>query len=144
MTARTRSTLLIALVAGGALAAGAGAAGAAVQFKTPSNNIGCYGTSTEVRCDVRSSTGKRPPKPRACRFDWGTAFVLTRTGRGRGLCVSDTVLPYPGQTGVRTLAYGRSIRVNARITCTSRRVGLTCRNRAGHGFFLSKTRIRLY
>ncbi len=136
--------LLVAAIAGGALAATAAGGSAAVQFKTPSANIGCYGTSTDVRCDIRRSTGTRPPKPRTCRFDWGTAFGLTRTGRGRGLCVSDTTLPYPGQTGVRTLKYGRSIRVNARIVCTSRRTGLTCRNTAGHGFFLSKSRIRLY
>lgn len=143
MTTRIRSLIAVGAAAAG-LAALAGPAGAAVMFKTPSGNIGCYGTSTDVRCDIRQSSGTKPAKPRACKFDWGTAYGLTRTGRGRGLCVSDTTLPYPGQTGVRTLRYGKSIRVNRRITCTSQTSGLTCRNTAGHGFFLSKQRIRLY
>lgn len=139
-------TPLGGLVLSAALAALAvapiGDAGAAT-FATPSLNIGCYSTTTDVRCDIRRSRATRPSRPRGCRFDWGTAYGLTRTGRGRGLCVSDTALPNPSNPP-RILRYGRSIRVNAGITCTSRRAGLTCRNRAGHGFFLSRERIRLF
>lgn len=142
MTTRMRHLIVVA-IAGAGLATFSVTANADVSFKTPSNNIGCYGTSTEVRCDIRTSSAKRPPKPRSCRADWGTAFELTRTGRGHGRCVSDSALPYPG-SGMRTLRYGTSIRVNNRITCTSRTTGLTCRNTRGHGFLLSKTKIRLY
>ncbi|MFP5451097.1 MAG: DUF6636 domain-containing protein [Thermoleophilia bacterium] len=135
--------LIAGAAAAAAIAGAAGTASAAVTFATPTLNIGCHGTAKDVRCDIRSSSARRPPKPRVCDFDWGTAFGLTRRGKGRGLCVSDTVLPDPGRPP-RILRYGRSIRVNARIVCTSRRTGLTCRNAAGHGFLLSKQRIRLY
>lgn len=135
--------LIAGAAAAAAIAAGAGSASAAVTFATPSLNVGCYGTSTDVRCDIRRSSARRPSKPRSCEFDWGTAFGLTRTGRGRGLCVSDTVLPDPSNPP-RILRYGRSIRVNKRIVCTSRTTGLRCRNTAGHGFLLSRQRIRLY
>lgn len=142
MTIRTRHLLALGVV-GAALAAFAGTASADVRFATPSLNIGCYGSSTSVRCDIRNTSGKKPPRPRSCRFDWGTAYGLTRTGRGHGLCASDTTLPDPRRPGP-ILKYGRSIRVNAKITCTSRRTGLTCRNTKKHGFILSTQRIKLY
>jgi len=44
----------------------------------------------------------------------------------------------------RVLRYGQTVRLGRRLSCTSRRAGLTCRNLAGHGFFLSRDRIRLY
>jgi hypothetical protein len=44
----------------------------------------------------------------------------------------------------RVLGYGRTIRFGRRIACTARRSGLTCRNRDGHGFFLSRERVRLF
>ena len=129
----------VALLAG----AGAGQASSAVTFATPSLNIGCYGGVMQVRCDIARSAAPRPPRPRACRFDWGTAFGVGRTGRGRGLCASDTVLPDPRRPP-RILRYGQRLRVNAAITCVSRRTGLTCANSGGHGFTLSTQRIRLF
>lgn len=137
-------TLLGAVAVGALCALGpVGAASADVAFATPTLNIGCYGTSVEVRCDIGRSSATRPKRPRSCEFDWGNAFGLGRTGRGFGICAGDTALPDPNRPP-RILRYGRSIRVNARITCTSRVTGLTCRNRQGHGFLLSKQRIRLY
>lgn len=114
-----------------------------VRFATPSRNIGCVGMSTDVRCDIASSRAPRPPRPKNCRGDWGNAFAVERTGRGHGLCASDTVLPGPNDP-VRILRYGTTIRLGGGLSCTSRRAGLTCRNRGGHGFFLSKQRIRLF
>lgn len=143
MTTRLLRPLITVAASAATLAACAATASADVRFATPSLNIGCYGDATSVRCDIRHTSGKKPPRPRACRFDWGTAYGLTRTGRGRGICASDTTLPDPKRPG-RILKYGKSIRVNARITCTSRITGLTCRNTKKHGFMLSKQRIRLY
>jgi hypothetical protein len=97
------------------------------------------GDSTFVRCDIAQTRVKRPPKPSSCRFDWGNAFGLGPRGRARRLCVSDSALG-----SRRILRYGRTQRFGRRISCTSRRVGLTCRNRDGHGFFLSRDRIRLF
>jgi hypothetical protein len=131
--------LVVAFLAFAALALPGSSAGIGVDFTTPSRNIGCAGDATFVRCDIRQTRVKPPPKPRSCKFDWGNAFELRQRGRARRLCHSDTVLG-----SRRVLAYGRSTRLGRRITCTSRRSGLTCRNRDGHGFFLSRARIRLF
>jgi hypothetical protein len=139
---RTRTLILSAAVA--ALLLVPAAALGVQRFVTPSGNIGCAGDRTELRCDILETSAPQPPKPRSCRFDWGHAFRLTPTGRGRRLCVSDTVVPTPGARGVRTLAYGTTIRLGTRMRCASRRSGLTCRNTADHGFFLSRQRIRVF
>ena len=132
-----RSALAIVVLV--ALAAPAVSAGRAVAFSTPSRNIGCVGDSTFVRCDISQTRAKPPPKPPSCRFDWGNAFQLGWRGRARRLCVSDSALG-----SRRILRYGRTQRFGGRISCTSRRAGLTCRNSDGHGFFLSRQRIRLF
>lgn len=116
---------------------------ALVQFQSPTTNIGCIGDATSVRCDLRTTSATPPKKPKACRYDWGSAFEVNRTGRGHGLCAGDTALATPGD-GRRKLAYGKSIRLGPKLVCTSRTTGMTCRNTQGHGFTLSKTVIRLF
>lgn len=139
-----RRHLITGLVAAGLLAGTATSASALVHFKSPSGNIGCIGDRTEVRCDIRQSSATPPPRPKTCRFDWGTAYVITpKAKRGRGLCASDTTLPTPGDRSIRAIAYGTSIRFGP-LKCTSRRTGMTCRNRLGHGFRLSRQVIRLF
>ena len=128
---------VLALLA--ALAGLAAPAASALDFTTPSRNIGCAGDATFVRCDISQTRAKPPPKPRSCRFDWGNAFHLGPRGRPSRLCVSDTVLG-----SRRVLGYGRTKRFGRRVICTSRRAGLTCRNADGHGFFLSRERVRLF
>lgn len=140
-----RRTLAVVLLALAALLAWSAVATAATRFVTPSRNIGCVGDRTEVRCDIARTSATPPKRPTSCRFDWGSAYVITpKATRGRGLCASDTVLPSPGQK-VRVLRYGTRIAFGrGALVCTSRKVGLTCRNRGGHGFFLSRQRIRLF
>ena len=77
-----------------------------------------------------------------CEFDWGDAFAVGPKGRGHGVCHGDTALPAPGQK-IRILKYGTSITLG-KITCPSRTTGLTCRNTAGHGFSLSREKIRVF
>jgi hypothetical protein len=126
------------LLAGAALLASAPAASAAlVHFRTPSGNIGCIGDATYLRCDLRSTSVPSPPRPRGCEFDYGPAFAMTPRGRARRICHSDTALG-----GRSVLAYGRARRIGP-FRCVSRTSGLTCRNRAGHGWFLSRGRIAL-
>jgi hypothetical protein len=137
-----RRALGAALVAVSALLVWSASAVALTSFATPSRNIGCIGDRTEVRCDIRQTSATPPKKPANCRFDWGDAFSVRPTGRGRGVCHSDTALPAPGQK-IRILAYGTSITLG-KITCTSRRSGLTCRNRGDHGFLLSREKIRVF
>lgn len=139
----TRRLFVALVLAAAGLMVGSASAVALVPFATPSRNIGCIGDRTEVRCDIRVTEGKPPKKPRSCRFDWGSAYVITpKAGRGRGLCASDTTLPSPGQR-IRIVDYGERI-VFGPLVCVSRTTGLTCRNTNAHGFELSRQRIRLF
>jgi len=131
-----RTLLVAALVA---LALPAAAQSVSFHFRTPSGNIACFGEASFVRCDIARTSVKPPPKPDSCEFDWGNAFGLGQRSRGRRLCVSDSTFG-----ARRVLRYGQTVRLGRRLSCTSRRAGLTCRNLAGHGFFLSRDRIRLY
>jgi hypothetical protein len=135
--------ILIALAVAAAVLIPATSALALVQFQSPTTNIGCIGDATSVRCDVRTTSAKAPKKPKSCQYDWGSAFEVNRTGRGHGLCAGDTALATPGD-GRRKLAYGKSIKLGTKLTCTSRTTGMTCRNSGGHGFTLSRTVIRLF
>ncbi len=141
----SRRLLTSLVLAAAALMVWSATATAITRFATPSRNIACAGDRTEMRCDIRSTTAKPPKRPASCRFDWGHAYVVTPGARkGRGLCASDTVLPAPDQR-IRILQYGSRIVFGKRaIVCTSRRSGLTCRTRAGHGFTLSREVIRLF
>jgi hypothetical protein len=129
---------LPAVLAGAALLAWAPAASASlVAFRTPSGNIGCIGDATYLRCDIRSTTVPSPPRPRSCDLDYGDAFGMAPRSRARRICHGDTAL---GAGPV--LPYGRARRIGP-FRCASQAIGLTCRNRAGHGWFLSREKIRL-
>ena len=115
------------------------------SFKTPSRNIVCGWSvapdgSASMECGIKSGL-KPPPKPIQC--DAGDPndkrVSLRATGRATPvLCAGDPgpLLPQI-EAKASVLAYGSSTRVGA-ITCTSATTGLTCRNRDGHGFFLSR------
>jgi hypothetical protein len=116
------------------------AASTVISFRTPSGNIGCVyasglGSPTSLRCDIRSGLRQRPHKPPGCKLDWGDSYSLNVTGRAILTCHGDTaILP-----NSRILRYGTSWR-KAGFVCRSRAVGLRCKNRSGHGFFLSRQR----
>jgi hypothetical protein len=111
-------------------------------FKTPSGNIGCgyfgafQGQPASLRCDIRS--GLKPQPRRACELDW-TGLTVGPTGRARAVCAGDTAY----DPRFHALAYGHSWSRGG-IRCLSRRIGLRCANRGGHGFFLSRQRWRLF
>jgi len=113
-------------------------AASVISFRTPSGNIGCVyasglGAPPSLRCDIRSRLRPRPHKPHGCRLDWGDSYELTVTGRAVVTCHGDTaILP-----NSHVLRYG-SRWTHTGFVCTSRAKGLTCRNRRGHGFFLSR------
>jgi uncharacterized protein DUF6636 len=113
-----------------------------VGFRMPSRNIACalepaVGAAPAVlRCDILS--GLRPEPRRACELDW-TGLSLGRTGRARPTCAGDTV----DDRRMPILRYGRTWRRGG-FACTSRRTGLTCRNRARHGFVLARERWRTF
>lgn len=122
----------------GALA-GAAPASAAVSFHSPSGNIRCaIAAKIYTRCDITRRDWRPPPKPRTCEFDWGNTLEVGLRGRGRFGCVSDAIDPG------RVLPYGEVIQ-RGRFRCRSRRSGMRCVNaRNGHGFALSRERVRRF
>jgi hypothetical protein len=135
---RWAATALVAVAA--VLAADASPASALTFFQSPSGNIGCViGKGNGVRCDIRERDWQPPPKPASCPLDWGHAIAVGRRGRGHFVCAGDTTL---GEG--RRLGYGKAIR-RGRFRCVSRRSGMRCANRRnGHGFKLSRDRVRRF
>ena len=124
------------------LAAGPAAAGTTVVtgFRTPSGNIGCQYASgfgpTSLRCDIRSGLKPKPARPKFCHdLEWGDSYNMGVTGRVSITCHGDTAI----DPRSRVLRYGTTWKKSG-FVCTSKRAGLRCRNRSGHGFFLSRQR----
>lgn len=114
----------------------------ATRIRSPSGAIGCeyqYLPPISLRCDVNGGIRPRPPKPRSCEFDWGAGFELGTRGSASVVCTSGAI-NFPPQ---RVLRYGQTWRPRG-FVCRSRKKGLTCRNKAGHGFFLSRGRSRRF
>jgi hypothetical protein len=133
-----RRSLLVLVAAALALAVGASSAAAYKGFETPSHNIGCILTEQVARCDIRDHSWPTPKKPKSCEFDYGALFI-GKQGKGEFGCVSDSAM---GAGPV--LDYGESIR-KGRFVCTSEEAGVRCVNRRnGHGFFVSRERVRLF
>jgi hypothetical protein len=128
-----------------ALAAVAGAAASAAHaqdlpgIQMPSHNIYCMaspamdGQPTELRCDIQQMTNRRPAPPSDCPEDYGDSYFINPTGWAQLTCHGDTVAnpDYP------VLFYGQTWNVYG-FSCFSATSGITCRNREGHGFSLSR------
>ena len=126
---------------------GLAATRAPAYFETPSGNIACAWfadfdnpSKTSLRCEITSLLRPMPRRPASCDVDWGFGLTLANTGRAAVLCAGDTIRR-AGRHAV--LAYGTAWRKRG-FTCRSESVGLTCRNAAGHGFFLSRERWRRF
>jgi len=102
----------------------------------PSKNIHCAIFSGNLRCDILS--GLKPEPTRQCDGDW-TGLILASRGKANPVCAGDTVV----KKGSKTLEYGSKWKRN-RIVCRSKTTGLRCRNRKGHGFFLSRDKWRKF
>ncbi|HSK17350.1 MAG TPA: DUF6636 domain-containing protein [Gaiellaceae bacterium] len=96
----------------------------------PSRNVACRLIAGTLRCDILS--GLRPEPGGGCDFDW-VGLTLGKAGAATPLCGSDTVY----RRRAPTLAYGETWRRGG-IECTSRRKGLVCTNRDGHGLTLAR------
>jgi hypothetical protein len=124
--------VLGAVAAGSALAAFKG-------FDSPSGNIGCVMESRSVRCDIGDHDWAAPPKPKNCELDYGGGVAVGLGGRAGFVCAGDTTL-HSGPP----LAYGKSQSLG-RFRCASEEAGMRCVNRRnGHGFLLSRQRVRLF
>jgi hypothetical protein len=115
-------------------------------FETPSRNISCfyeYGAHIAeplIECGIRSGLEPAPPRGgAACReLDYvGNRLSLAATGRARPIACAGDAGPFAAPGATRVLAYG-SVWRGGGLSCSSEVTGLTCRNTAGHGFFLSR------
>jgi uncharacterized protein DUF6636 len=143
MVPMMRKAILLGLLVAALAASSASArTSTIISFRTPSGNIYCAYTSgfgpTFLRCDIRSHL--RPAPSGSCTEGvYGESVGMTRIGRARVLCISDTVYT----PSARVLPYGTSWSYNG-FRCVSRSTGLTCTNVRGHGFFLSRQSWRVY
>jgi len=103
-------------------------------FRTPSGNIGCAMYEGGARCDIRKRDWKPLPRPAACSQEvgYGQGLEVPAGGEAGFVCAGDTAL----DPTASSLAYGTASRVGG-SECISRTDGITCVNRAGHGFFIS-------
>ena len=96
-------------------------------------------------CGIK--TGLKPAPPRRPCENGGYAgdrVELSATGRVRVPACAGDPGPFSGLVvGARVLGYGKTWSGGG-ISCRSEFRGLTCRNRSGHGFFLSRTRFRRF
>jgi hypothetical protein len=115
------------------------------SFRTPSDNIHCMlirdGQAASVECELRSRNNARSalPQPADCDLEWGNRFALDAKGRAGMVCHGDTLIT----PDAPVLAYGTSLAWDG-ITCASSESGLTCKNRKGRGFSLSRAKQRLF
>jgi hypothetical protein len=103
-------------------------------FRSPSGNIGCALYEGGARCDIRKRDWSPPPRPAQCptQVDYGQGIEVAHHGEAGFVCAGDTAL----DPSASSLAYGTASQVGG-AECISRKNGVTCVNRAGHGFFLS-------
>jgi Family of unknown function (DUF6636) len=118
----------------------AGSASAAIfMFRTPSSNIGCIFSAEpsfggpELRCDILSGLKPAPTRPKGCTLDWKYGYRIKPTGPALKVCAGDTAV----NRRAKVVPYGTKWSRGG-FTCLSRKAGLRCHNRSGHGFFLSK------
>jgi hypothetical protein len=143
------ATALVAAVAlVGALTGTAAAQNVTFDFfKTPSGRIVCQHTDggrardSFVACVI--ATGLKPAPPERPCTEGGYAGDRVFLGATDRVAVPDCAGdpgPLVARDQARVLRYGKTFRGAHGLRCTSRKRGLTCRNRRGHGFFLSRDR----
>jgi len=121
----------------------ASAAKAQEGFRSPSGNIHCQFFDDDdptVRCDLRQTSNRPPPRPRDCDLEWGQAFeVSSRAARGSLLCHGDTVQ----DDRLSVLPYGHAW-LRGGITCLSAQTGVRCSNARGAGFEIARAKQRVF
>ena len=112
------------------------------SFKSPSGNVRCFALPNVLHCDVERADYAPMLRSRCAGIDW-RGFDLMRTRKGEVACSGGALLMGEVHPRYATLPYGRTWHAGA-FTCSASVAGITCRNRAGHGFFASRHRYRLF
>jgi hypothetical protein len=115
-------------------------------FMTPSGNIYCnghVGGGGGIGCTIVERNGApAQPKPASCKGVWGHDFELNGSGAAKMSC--DTWPGGPQRVDYTDIApYGVSADFGD-ITCTSKKTGFSCKNKSGHGFFLSRRSQKIF
>jgi uncharacterized protein DUF6636 len=127
-------------------------------FQTPSGNVVCKAYSgvnelegggqafyAGILCVIKS--GLKPQPRHSCDIEGG--FILHQVGLGSTGrtqvpgCTDDTAGTRLLARSAQMLAY-RKTWSGGGLRCTSAVTGLTCRNKSGHGFFLSRAQWRAF
>jgi hypothetical protein len=120
-------------------------------FKTPSGNIVCYHSPGPkdlprafLGCGIKSGLKPAPPR-RTCQEGGyaGDRVELLATGRVHVPSCAGDPGALVGLPVARVLGYGKSWSGGG-LRCVSGFKGLTCRNKSGHGFFLSRAHWRAF
>jgi len=123
-------------------------------IRSPSRNITCLfvpgsgGSRSRLLCAIAHSSyaatlQKRCMGPTGAGVDWH-GFDLTPLAKGTITCTGGILYsPSTEHPSYVTLPYGKSWRQGA-FTCWSRVTGVTCRNRTGHGLFISRAAWRAW
>ena len=143
MQSNTTYTAFAAVLATGVFAASPSPADV-FTFETPSENIQCdVGLSagrSDITCTIISVTNRTtPPKPASCRADWGHTFFMFDRGPARIECVRTN----RSKDAQQRAEYGVTGTFGG-FVCASATSGLSCTNRDGHGFFLSRRAQRIF
>jgi len=115
------------------------AAHAQDSFQTPSKNIACALYENVLRCDLKESTAKLPPRPQDCELDWGNFFTMGLKGAAARACAGDTIF---GPNDL-VLDYGKTWERGG-FRCSSEMTGLTCTNQDKRGWTLKKAEQKLF
>lgn len=104
-------------------------------FHTPSGNIKCdilAGDAITAMCQISGYTPSFP-KPADCRGNYGDVFIIEHTGKAYLPCGASVLnandryeLPYDHAVGLGS------------VMCLVEKTGITCKNKEGHGFFVSR------
>lgn len=114
-------------------------------FETPSENIQCsvgedFDVLSDISCTIIERHGQpAAPRPVDCELDWGHSFYMKETGSVEMLCEKLS----RDKGGFDRAEYGVTGEFGG-FVCHSSRKGLECRNRDGHGFFLSRARQTIF
>ena len=119
-------------------------------MRTPTGNISCFLTpapSATLHCRLRHADYAITVQHVQCgppvSLDWA-GFELTARAGGSVACSGGILYdPATQKPHYVTVPYGRAWHKGPYV-CGSRVDGLTCRNRTGHGFFISRRTWRVW
>jgi hypothetical protein len=113
------------------------------HFQSPSGNIRCLVSQdglVGVRCDLEVDRQSYTDRPATCEGEWGTSFVVLRSGSGLLNCALEEI---DAQEPLLVLPYGGTLELDG-ITCLSESTGMTCTNDEGGGFTVRRAEQRVF